>query len=267
MLERILGIAATVLVASFVLLPILILGLYGFSERWTTPDILPSAFTLEWFRYLLTYENGLPSLLLSVEVALVTTALAVIAGVPAGYALARYDFPAKALIELLLLAKTAVPVIVVGVGMASLFVRLGLTDSFTGLVLAHLAGALPLVIWTAAAAFRNVDLRLEEAARDAGAGFMRIFIEIAVPLAGSGILAGAILAFLFSMDEFTITFLISGAEYSTLPLRLYSTLQQGYIEPASAAALMLLTPSLLFVALLMRFVRPAELGRGLGHGG
>lgn len=262
--KHLLPLAVLLVLALIVLLPIAVLALYSVSRQWNGDALLPTRYTGEWYRYLFRYQRGLDALLLSVRVALFTTALTLLIGVPAAYALARYRVVGRALIDALFLAKTAVPVVLVGVGTAALFLRWGLHDTLRGIVLAHLVGALPLQIWTAAAAFERLDLRQEEAARDLGAGFIRRLWEVSLPGARGGIVAGAILAFLFSMDEFTVTFLISGVRYATLPLRLYSILNQGYIEPAAASAIVLLTPSLLYLLLAVHFLHRADAKSGIG---
>lgn len=253
-------------IAGFVLIPMTILLLYSFSGQWNYPDLIPSRLTQEWYSYLFHYEQGLDSLILSIKLAVLTTLAAIILGVPAGYVLARYRFRGRTLLEMLFLAKTAVPVIVIGVGTASLFIRWQLYDTFYGILLAHLVGSLPFMVWTCSATFEGIDRSLEEAAQDLGAGFWRTFFEILSPMALSGVLAGSILVFLYSMDEFTITFLISGARYTTLPLRLYSTLQQGYIEPASASAVILLIPSVVYLLIVVKFLRLSDVSAGLGGG-
>lgn len=245
----------------FVLGPVLCLILTSFSGQWLGGTPLPTQYTLDWYSYLFRYENGLTALGQSTLIALATTALTIVAAVPASYALARYQFWGRDTIEHLLLAKTATPIIVIAVGTAALFYRWQLTDTFVGIVLAHSVGALPLAVRSITAAFERADRAQEEAARDVGAGPLRRFFRIVLPGALSGVMGGAALAFLFSMDEFTVTFLISGVQYTTLPLRLYSALNQGYIEPAAAAAVILLVPSLLFLGLLLRLFGTENLAR------
>ncbi|MFP4439614.1 MAG: ABC transporter permease [Chloroflexaceae bacterium] len=245
----------------FVLGPVLCLILTSFSGQWLGGTPLPTQYTLNWYGYLFRYENGLAALGQSTRIALATTALTMVAAVPASYALARYQFWGRDTIEHVLLAKTATPIIVIAVGTAALFYRWQLTDTFVGIVLAHSVGALPLAVRSITAAFERTDRAQEEAARDVGAGPLRRFFRIVLPGALSGVMGGAALAFLFSMDEFTVTFLISGVQYTTLPLRLYSALNQGYIEPAAAAAVILLVPSLLFLGLLLRLFGTEHLAR------
>jgi putative spermidine/putrescine transport system permease protein len=239
-----------------VLGPISSLALNSISDQWLGGTPFPSRYTLRWYAYLFRYEDGLGALGQSALFALSTAVLTTLIAVPAAYALARYRFQGREAIEALFLAKNATPVILVAVGTAALFYRWGLIDTFTGVLLAHSVGALPLALRGAVTAFEQLERAQEEAARDAGAGPWRRFRTIVLPQAAPGIAGGAALAFLFSMDEFTVTFLISGVRYTTLPLRLYSILNQGYIEAAAAAAVLLFVPALLYLLLIIRFFGP-----------
>lgn len=252
-------------VGAFVFVPMSLLSLYSISSQWNAPHLLPTAYTVKWYDYLFHYEGGLSGVIQSTLVAVATTILTLLVGLPAAYALARHQFWGRRVLEMALLAKTAIPVILVGVGTASLFYAWGLYDTFIGLVAAHSVGALPLQVWTATAAFQRVDVAEEEAARDLGAGFLRRFVEIVLPSALPGIIASAILVFLFSMDEFTVTFFVSGVAYTTMPLRLYSALNSGYIEPAAASAVILLFPSVLYLGIVLRYFGTSELRGGLGN--
>lgn len=252
-------------VVGFVFFPLAVMITYSVADNWNYPRLLPAGLTTKWFAYVLRYEGGIASIIQSTEIAVVVTLAALVIGIPAGYALARYRFSGRTLVEMGLLSKTTVPVILLGVGTASLFLTWRLFDSFPGIVLAHLAGALPFQVWTAAAAFERVDLRQEEAARDLGASFARRLLEVAIPGALGGIIGGSILVFLYSMDEFTVTVLISGIHWTTMPLRLYDAIQQNYIEPGAAAAVILLLPSLVYLAVVARFFGAGGLRRGIAN--
>lgn len=252
--------------ALIVLGPVVCLILYSFSDQWIGGTPFPSSFTLRWYDYIFRYESGLSALGQSTAIAFATAALTTLIAVPAAFALARYQFWGREFLESIFLAKSATPIIVIGVGTAALFYRWHWTDTFQGIVLAHSVGALPLIVRSATAAFERADRSQEEAARDLGAGSFRCFWQIILPVAMTGIMGGAVLSFLFSMDEFTVTFLISGVKFATLPLRLYSSLNQGYIEPAAATAVILLVPSLLYMGLLIKFVGTERLGGELSAG-
>jgi len=250
--------------AVFILLPIVILALYSVSAEWKYPSIFPQSYTLEWYEYLFKYEEGLSSLILSLEIAILSTIIAVSISLPVGYVLSRWRIRGRSVIESLFLTRLIVPVIVIAVGCATIFMRLGLHDTFLGILLAHIANGLPYTIWTLEAAFESLDPDLEAAARTVGASPITTFFKITLPLAAPGIIAGSIFMFLYSLDEFTITFLISGVRYKTLPLRLYSVLEYGYIEPAAATSIILLIPSIIYLILVIRFMKPEVMHAGLG---
>jgi len=251
--------------AIFILLPIIVLALYSVSAEWNYPNILPQAYTLEWYEYLFKYEEGLSSLILSLEVAILSTLIAVSVSLPVGYILSRWRIKGRSILESLFLTRLVIPVIVIAVGCATIFMRIGLHDSFLGILLAHVANGLPFTIWTLEAAFESLDPDLEAAARTLGASPITTFFRITLPLAAPGIIAGSIFMFLYSLDEFTITFLISGVRYKTLPLRLYSVLEYGYIEPAAATSIILLIPSIIYLILVIRFMKPEVMQAGFGR--
>ena len=248
----------------FVGMPMLVLFLYSVSGRWNYPDLLPTEYTLEWYDYLFRYEGGLSSLALSLEVALLSTVIAVLLGAPLGYVLSRGKVRGRGVLETLFLTRLVIPVIVIAVGIATIFMKLNLYDTFVGIVIAHVANGLPYVVWTAEAAFHAVDPDLEHAARSLGASPVTTFFRITLPLAAPGIVAGSIFMFLYSLDEFTVTLLISGVRYKTLPIRLYSVLEYGYIEPAAATAVLLLLPSIVYLAVVLKFMRPEVMQASFG---
>ncbi|MEL6245904.1 MAG: hypothetical protein AAFQ85_11200, partial [Pseudomonadota bacterium] len=114
--------------------PILVLSLYAFSGQWNYPALVPQAYTLKWFDHAIRYENALGALGFSVVLACLTTILTALVGIPAGYALSRYRFRGRVLVELMFLAKTSVPVILLGVGLATVFFATGLHDTLLGLL-------------------------------------------------------------------------------------------------------------------------------------
>ena len=251
--------------ALFVLIPVGILLTYSFTGQWNYPDLLPTRLTTRWYSYLFQYEGGLKALILSIQLAIATTVGTIVLGTPAGYVLARYRFRGRTALEMLLMAKTVVPSILIAVGLASLYFRWQLYDTFYGVLLAHLVGGIPFMVWTCSATFGGIGKSLEEAARDMGAGFWRTFFEILLPLALPGVMSGSILVFLYSMQEFPITLLISGLNITTMPLALYDTLQRGSIEPASASAVVLLLPSVVYLLIAVKFLRLSDISAGLGR--
>ena len=121
-----------------------------------------------------------------------------------------------------------------------------------------------IAVWIAAAAFAAVDRDLELAARNMGAGPLRAFFTVTLPLATPGIIASAIFVFLESLDEFTGTFFVGVPQVSTLPLLLYNASMGGNYQIASITALILLVPSVLFMLFIERFLRSDVLSK-VGH--
>jgi ABC-type spermidine/putrescine transport system permease subunit II len=131
-------------------------------------------------------------------------------------------------------------------------------------VLVHTTHGLVYAVWIATAAFAAVDSDLEEAARNIGAGALRTFWTITLPLAAPGLMASAIFVFLESLDEFTGTFFVGAPDVQTLPLLLYSASAGGNYQIASITALILLVPSIAFMLVVERFLRAdvlANVGR------
>jgi ABC-type spermidine/putrescine transport system permease subunit II len=144
---------------------------------------------------------------------------------------------------------------------ARIFYSLGLSGTIFGVVLVHAVHGLLFAVWITTAAFAAVDRELEQAARNMGAGPLRAFFTVTLPLAAPGILASAIFVFLESLDEFTGTFFVGVPDVTTLPLLLYNASAGGNYQIASITALILLVPSIAFMLFVERFLRADVLAK------
>lgn len=253
------------LFAFFIFGPLLNLVLWAFAERWYFPNKLPSQFGLAfWARVFDPRGNAMASLLTSVGIAVTTVVVCLAIAVPAGLALGRLQLRWRGAIMLVFLLPSAFPNLPVYVNIARVFYELGLAGTVPGVVLVHAAHGLVLAVWISAAAFASVDKALEEAARNLGAGAWRCFLTVTLPLAGPGVIAGGIFVFLESLDEFTGTFFVGVPDVITLPLLMFNASMGGNYQVASITALLLLVPSVGFMLLVERFLKPnvlATLGR------
>jgi ABC-type spermidine/putrescine transport system permease subunit II len=253
------------LFAFFIFGPLLNLVLWAFAERWYFPNKLPSQFGFSfWARVFDPRGNAMASLLTSIGIAVTTVVVCLSIAVPAGLALGRLQLRWRAAIMLVFLLPSAFPNLPVYVNIARVFYELGLNGTVAGVVLVHTAHGLVLAVWISAAAFASVDKALEEAARNLGAGAWRCFLTITLPLAAPGIIAGGIFVFLESLDEFTGTFFVGVPDVITLPLLMFNASMGGNYQIASITALLLLVPSVGFMLLVERFLKPnvmATLGR------
>ncbi len=253
------------LFAFFIFGPLLNLLLWAFAERWYFPNKLPSQFGFSfWVRVFDPRGNAMVSLATSVGIAVTTVIVCLAIAVPAGLALGRLELRWRSAIMLVFLLPSAFPNLPVYVNIARVFYELRLAGTVTGVVLVHAAHGLVLAVWISAAAFAAVDKALEEAARNLGASAWRCFVTVTLPLAAPGIIAGGIFVFLESLDEFTGTFFVGVPEVTTLPLLMFNASMGGNYQVASITALLLLVPSVGFMLLVERFLKPnvmATLGR------
>ena len=239
----------------FVILgPLSSLMIWSLAERWNWPSSLPQVIGLKYWLRMLTGDFVIP-LQRGVFIAVVVTVLALLLGVPLGYALARLRFPGRVLVLLAFLLPQAFPQLPVFASATREFYRFGLAGTLPGVILIHLVGALVFAVWTMTAVFRSIPEPLEEAAVNLGASLTRSFATVSLPLALPGIMASSLLVFLYSLDEFTGTLLVGAPFITTLPVYMY-TASIGYeLQVASVTALVLMVPGAILLLLLERFLK------------
>jgi ABC-type spermidine/putrescine transport system permease subunit II len=257
--------AALALFAFMLIGPLANLVLWSVAERWYAPYKLPVVYGLRYWEVVFRPTgDAMQSLATSVAIAIFVVIVALAVSVPAGYALARLRLPWRTAIMIAFLLPQAFPSLAVYINVARVFYGLGLTGTIPGVVLVHAAHALVYSVWITTAAFAAVDRELELAARNVGAGPMRTFWTVTLPLAAPGIMASAIFVFLESLDEFTGTFFVGVPQVTTLPLLLYNASMGGNYQIASITALILLVPSVAFMLVIERFLKAdvlAKVGR------
>ncbi|GGH07420.1 ABC transporter membrane protein [Alsobacter metallidurans] len=256
---KVLGLAAF---AFWLIGPLVNLALWSVAERWYTPYKLPVTYgTRFWEVVFRPSGDAMTSLGTSVGIALLTVVAALAVSVPAGYALARLRLPFRTAIMIAFLLPQAFPSVAIYINVARIFYTIGLAGTVPGVVLVHAAHGLVYSVWIATAAFAAVDRDLELAARNMGAGPLRAFATVTLPLAAPGIVASAIFVFLESLDEFTATFFVGVPQVTTLPLLLYNASMGGNYQIASITALILLVPSVLFMLVIEKFLKADVLAK------
>lgn len=254
--------AALGLVAFAIFGPLANLLLWAVAERWYFPHLLPLEYGFGfWAKVFAPRGNATQSLMTSIMVAGISVVVALTVAIPAGYALARLRLPLRGLILIAFLIPQAFPNLPVYVNIAQLFYRIGLNGTVTGVVIVHVTHGLVYAVWIATAAFAAIDRELEDAARSLGAGPLRAFADITLPLAAPGLMASAIFVFLESLDEFTGTYFVGAPDVNTLPLLLYTAGSGGNYQVASITALLLLVPSIGFMLIVERFLKADVLSR------
>jgi putative spermidine/putrescine transport system permease protein len=247
---------------SFLLMPLLTLLLWAFTDRWFFPAILPEAYSLRWWGWIVDNTSLAKAAAYSFSIAPTVTVLSMLVCLPAAYAFARFRFPARRFLYVALLASNAFPKLGLYIAIAAFFYQLNLIGTFWGVVLVQLVNTLVTMTWIPAAGFASVPRELEEAARDLGASPLRVFFGVTLPIAMPSVIVAAILVFLGSLDEAQATLVIGSPQIVTMPVQMY-TLVGNYPEPVGAIFSVLLTiPSVVLLLAARRFLLGGYLAAG-----
>lgn len=226
-------------VAAFLLAPTLIVVALSFSseEIFFFP---PSGFGVRWYGNFFhdpIWSNGT---ITSLKVALLTMALSTVLGTLTALGLVRGRFVGRPLITALILSPLIAPTVVVGLGIYIMYLRAHLVGTMLAFVATDTALAMPFVVINVAASLRTVDRNLELAARNLGAGPVKTFFRITLPLILPGVIAGALFSFITSWDEVVVAIFLSTPLLQTLPVVMWTGVQNG-VDPTVAAASSIVT--------------------------
>jgi len=204
-------------------------------------------FTLDWYRKLAQNDEMIAAAVNSLLIALVASLASTVLGTMAGVAMHRYKLR---VLPVLVLTPIAIPEILMGVALLIFFVMLNFTLGLVSVAVAHIAFCIGFVAIVVRARLAGMDDSLIEAARDCGATPWQAFRRVTLPLIMPGVVAGALMAFTLSIDDFVITFFTAGAGTVTLPLQIYSMIKIAVTPEVNAVStlLMLLTLVLIVVA-------------------
>jgi putative spermidine/putrescine transport system permease protein len=199
----------------------------------------PKNLSLIWYRGIFTSSDWVDSCVVTLRVATLTAALSIALGVPAAFALARYRFPAKKLINGVMLSALVAPPIIRAISTYLFYVPLGLNDTITGLAIAHSIGGIPFVIINVVASLRGFDAALERAAVIHGAHPLRAIINVTLPVIAPGIVIGGVFAFMQSAQELIVSIFVMSTARMPLAVKLWEGVRV-VIDPTIAAASALL---------------------------
>ncbi len=194
----------------------------------------PSTWSLRWYEEYLGSIKWMRATATSFQVGFLTMLVATPLGTMAAYALFVSRHKMTRVVFLLLITPMIVPVILIAIGTFYAYGRMGLNNTITGIVLAHTALALPLVIIVVTAGLRSYDLNQEQVARSLGATRMRAFFLITLPQIRFSVLTAGLLSFLTSFDEVIVAIFVSGGANATLTKHMFAALRD-YIDPTIAA--------------------------------
>ena len=234
-------------ILAFLYLPLLILALYSFNE--SRINAVWSGFTFDWYLYLFKNSRVLEALTNSLIVAVASTIVSTILGTTAAIALNKYQYKYKNVINGLLYLPILIPEIVMGLSLLVLFSQAHIPLGKTSLILAHITFCVSFVVITVNARLEGMRPELEQAAMDLYATPFQTFRYVTLPLAMPGIVAGALMAFTLSIDDFIISFFVAGPNSTTLPLYIYAMVKRGISPEINALSTLLMLATIVLVVL------------------
>lgn len=243
----------------FLMLPVLVIVPLSFSDN--TLLLYPiEKYSLRWYENLLGSEDWTRAARNSFIIAPMATLVATVLGTLAAMGLNKADFRGKGLLMSLLISPMVAPLIVVGVGMYLFYAKVGLANTYTGLVLGHAALGAPFVVITVNATLQNFNHNLVRASLSLGASPIRTFFQVTLPIIAPGVVSGALFAFATSLDDVVITLFVAGPQQGTLPLQMFVGIREN-ISPTIAALATLLIVFSTLLLLTMEWLRGRSASR------
>jgi putative spermidine/putrescine transport system permease protein len=230
-------------VAALLILPILAIVPVAFSEQ-SFVRVPPDAWSTRWWTAFFADPSWLRALLTSLQVAFLSSLLAVAAGTAAALGLARLPASLRRGATAFFIGPVFAPVIVLAVGLYAIARAFGLVGTVTGLVLAHTMMALPYVALNVGVSVAALDPRLGLAAAGLGAGPARIFRTVTLPLILPGVVGGGVFAFVTSFDEVVLSVFLAGPSVKTLPVRIWEEVRVEYTPVVAVAATIMIALAL-----------------------
>jgi spermidine/putrescine transport system permease protein len=255
--------------AIFVMLYVPIVTLIAFSFNTDRRGIVWRGFTFD--NYVKAWQNTAlqEALVNSITIAVLATVISTIVGTMAAIVLWRFRFPGKTAYEGIMSLPIVIPEICMGVALLLFFVDSGMMAwavampwplNLANIIIAHVAFCFPFVAIVVRSRLVGFNRQLEEASKDLGASEWQTFWNVLVPFMMPGIVAGALLAFTLSLDDFVITFFTSGPETVTFPVKVYSLVRRGVSPEINAASTILIVLTILATVIAMKLQSPEKTG-------
>ncbi|WP_444633984.1 ABC transporter permease [Cupriavidus oxalaticus] len=223
-----------VCVLAFLVAPLAVVVLVSFTPS-AFLEIPYREFSLRWYSALVSNEEFLSAMRNSALFAAASSVLSVIVAVPAAIAIGRQRFPGSAGIRSFLLSPMMVPSVVLGIAFLKYLSTIGLASTVVGLVICHCIVVTPYVLRLTMAAVGGINRNAELAATSLGAASMTVFRRITLPLVLPGVISGAVIAFVTSFDEVTVTVFVASPGTMTIPVKLLNHINET-TDPLAASA-------------------------------
>lgn len=245
----------TAAVLAFFYLPIGALVIKSFNSARYSPEW--KGFTWKWYERLFQRDDIMAALLNSLKVAVIAASVSMLLGTCAAFALHRYKSRLQETHRMMVNVPLVLPDILMGMSLLLLFIAAGVSLSLTTITIAHITFCLSYVALVVLARLQDFDGGIVEAARDLGATRLQAFMKVTLPMLFPGILAGGLLAFTLSIDDYVVTFFVKGPGSDTLPTLVYSMIKKSKELPViNALSTLMLLVTFLIVFASQRLLRP-----------
>lgn len=247
----------------FLLIPLVVAAVLSFDARPYIGPFPPPALSLRWYTALFENTAYAEGLWTSLEIGLIATAVSVVAGGLAALFIHRFRFPGRDAVETAFLSPKFVPTVVVGFSILALSALLGIRDGWWRLLAGHVIITLPFTLRATLAALVGIRRSLVEAAMILGATEPRAYLDVVLPLARTGVLSGALFAFVLSFDEVAVSLFLSDPFTTTLPVALVAEMRANLNLTIAAVSTLFVAFTAVAILVLDRLV---GLDRIIGYG-
>ena len=260
---RVIGLFLMGLILCFLVTPIIVTTIMAFDARAYLGPLPPPALSFRWFQKFFSDDYFLRGLFTSVELSCSSVAVSLFVVLATAFAVDQMSFKGKDALVSLFLSPLIVPPVVIGFALLLFLSQLGVINGFARLLCGHIIITVPYTIRATLAGIAGIDRSLTEAALILGATDRRAFWDVTFPLARTGIISGAIFAFAVSMDDVSVSIMLTDAKTYTLPIALISSMRANFDLSIAAASVMLMLLTLVLILILEKSV---GLNRAIGQG-
>lgn len=249
--------------AVFLYAPIVVLVIFSFNNSRRGGNIIWKGFTTKYYEKAFGNEELMLAFANSLTIAIASTIISVFLGALTAIVLWRFRFPLKPAYEGLVSLPIVIPEICMGVSLAMFFSKMGMMQTgdsvwpfnLSNIIIAHITFSFPFAAMVIRTRLQSFNREMEEAAKDLGANEFQVFKDILLPHMKPGLIAGALLAFTLSLDDFVITFFTSGPNTVTFPVKIYSMVRFSVTPEINAASTILIILTLFLTFLALRYQR------------
>ena len=251
----------------FILLAVFMLFFYGplmymcitaFGNVYEVPNIFPTEWGFKWWNFVFSQKSLVSSIVQSLTIAVITTVCSMVLCIPAAYSLARFRFPGRKVFMLSFLLTNAFPKLGIYTSIGILFYKYNLMGTLLGVVIIHMINSMMFMVWLPCSAFQAVHKQQEEAARDVGAGPIRTFFLVVLPMMKPTFISVGVLEIMWVWNDYLLPYLVlDGTKYMTIPI-LIQYFRGGYgrveLAPMMACIIIAIIPIIILYMTCQKYI-------------